>query len=320
MNNRKSHGKLIDELDALFVMCSDAYEGEGEDSYCCSYDEDAALIGVFDGCGGLGARQYDKYDNHTGAYMASRLVSGAVYDWFQSLKKRKNHADPSEELKPRIEKALSQGKEMGGSTLVLRGSMVRDFPTTAAIVLVEHQMEKTMLNAIWAGDSRVYIWDQNGLSQFSKDDTDISDAYESLRKDPVLTNVLSSDGNFTLRSRKAEIKGPIAVLACTDGYFGYWQTPMHFEYFLLETLEKADSLSAWKRALHSEIQEITGDDATLAIMLLRFETFKDLKNCCQKRYALLQKQYIQPLSDSYTEEKALKLWQEYRIGYERYIG
>ena len=89
MNNRKSHGKLIDELDALFVMCSDAYEGEGEDSYCCSYDEDAALIGVFDGCGGLGARQYDKYDNHTGAYMASRLVSGAVYDWFQSLENQK---------------------------------------------------------------------------------------------------------------------------------------------------------------------------------------------------------------------------------------
>lgn len=31
MNNRKSHGKLIDELDALFVMCSEAYEGEGEE-------------------------------------------------------------------------------------------------------------------------------------------------------------------------------------------------------------------------------------------------------------------------------------------------
>ena len=320
MNNRKSSEMFIDELDALFVVSSEAYEGVGEDSFCCSCDEDAALIGVFDGCGGLGARQYANYGGHTGAFIASRLASGAVYDWFQDRKKKKERGNPSEELKLRIEKALLEGKAKGGSTLILRGSMVRDFPTTAAIALAERQEEKTLINVLWAGDSRVYFLGKNGLSPFSKDDTDEPDAFGSLRTDPILTNVLSSDGKFVLHSRKAEIKGPTAIIVCTDGYFGYWKTPMHFENFLLETLEKAESLSVWKKVLHSEIQEITGDDAAMAIMLLRFGTFHEVKRYYHERYKLLQKQYIQPLSDSYTEEKASKLWQEYRTGYERYIG
>ena len=57
---------------------------------CRSRGEIVGSIGVFDGCGGLGARQYKHYEDHTGAYIASRIASGAVYEWFQLLKSGKS--------------------------------------------------------------------------------------------------------------------------------------------------------------------------------------------------------------------------------------
>ena len=311
---------FIDKLDAQFVISSEAIEAAGEDGFCCSCAEKAALIGVFDGCGGLGARQYKNYEEHTGAYMASRLASGAVYDWFQIRKRKNDFSDPLYEIKERINKALSFGEQKGGETLKLRGSMVRDFPSTAAIVLAEHKEGKIIIDAMWAGDSRVYLLDNIGLSQLSKDDTDSGDAFIDLRNDPVQTNVLSSDGNYVIHSKKVHIKGPIAVIAASDGYFGYWKTPMDFEYFLLDTLERSNSLSEWKAKLLTEIQEVTGDDSTLAAMLFHFGTFEKVKKTYHARYMLLKERYVLPLSDFYTEEKALELWQEYRHSYERFMN
>lgn len=320
MKTKGKNTKFLDQLDAQFAVSSEAREGEGEDSFCCSCAENAALIGVFDGCGGLGARKYKQYEDHTGAYMASRLVSGAVYDWFQTRKQENDFSVSLEEIKGRITSALLLGKQNGGETLKLRGSMVRDFPSTAAIVIAEQREGNVVIDAIWAGDSRVYLLDHVGLSPLSKDDTSSGDAFEDLRDDPVQTNVLSSDGNFILHSKKALIKGPIIVIASSDGYFGYWRTPMEFEYFLLDTLERSNSLVDWKEKLHVEIQEITGDDSTLAVMLFHFGTFDELKKTYTTRYKNLKEQYILPLSDAYTEEKAIELWQVYRRDYERYMN
>ena len=316
---RKAHSKEFrDALDGLFAVSSEAYKGEGEDSFCCSCAENAALIGVFDGCGGLGARQYEHYERHTGAYIASRLVSGAVYDWFQALKRVGSYEYEEVELNKKISEALRLGEQKGGNTLVLRGSMVRDFPTTASIVLAKQIENKVIIDAIWAGDSRIYLLDYVGLSPLSIDDTDSEDAFEDLRNDPVQTNVLSSDGKFTLHKRSAQINGPMAVIAASDGYFGYWRTPMEFEYFLLDTLDRAKSLSEWKKSLHTEIQEVAGDDATLAAMLFYFGSFSELKKSYKERYKHVKEQYIKPLSDDFSDEKARELWQEYRKSYERY--
>lgn len=308
-----------DILDGIFAVSSEAYKGEGEDSFCCSCSENAALIGVFDGCGGLGARQYEHYEGHTGAYIASRLVSGAVYDWFQALRIRGNYEYKEEELDEKLSNALGLGERKGGNTIKLRGSMVRDFPTTASFVLAKQIEGNIVIDAMWAGDSRIYLLDFVGLSPLSIDDTDSKNAFEDLRNDPVQTNVLSSDGNFMLHRRSARINGPMAVIAATDGYFAYWHTPMEFEYFLLDTLDRAKSSAEWKKNLHAEIQEVAGDDATLAVMLFYFGSFSELKRNFKERYKHVKEQYIKPLSDDYSDEKARQLWQEYRKSYERYM-
>lgn len=316
---KKVYKEFSDVLDTVFVVSSEACEGAGEDSFCCSLAENAALISVFDGCGGLGARQYAHFQQHTGAYVASRLVSGAAYDWFQKSKDSGEFDYPVQELKDRFAKALHMGELAGGNTLRIRGSMVRGFPSTAAMALAEQKESTFVVNAIWAGDSRVYLLDQEGLSPLSKDDTDGGDAFEDLRNDPVQTNVLSSDGNFVLHCRETDIRRPAVVIAATDGYFGYWNTPMDFEWFILDTLFRSDSVSEWKHKLKTEILEIAGDDATMAFMLLHFGTYQKVKETFQARYKKLKEQYILPLTDEDNDERAKMLWQQYRQGYERYI-
>lgn len=311
--------EFSDVLDTVFVVSSEACEGAGEDSFCCSVTDYEALIGVFDGCGGLGARQYEHFEKHTGAYVASRLVSGAAYDWFQKRKDSVQFDHPVEELKDRFAKALHMGEHAGGNALKIRGSMVRNFPSTAAMALAEQKEGSFVVNAIWAGDSRVYLLDQDGLSPLSKDDTDGGDAFEDLRNDPVQTNVLSSDRNFVLHCRETALQRPVVVIAATDGYFGYWNTPMDFEWFILDTLYRSDSVYAWKHKLKTEILEVAGDDATMALMLLHFGTFQKVKSTFQARYKKMKEEYILPLTDTVGDEKAEELWQQYRQGYERYI-
>ena len=78
-------GTRLDIVDAWFGFCHERVPGKGEDSWCHAFNERAGLIGVFDGCGGLGSRAYPSLSGRTGAYVASRTASGAVYDWFEAL-------------------------------------------------------------------------------------------------------------------------------------------------------------------------------------------------------------------------------------------
>ena len=51
-------------LDFTMSFCRDKVPGLGEDSFCldfCDRAGTAGLLGVFDGCGGAGARKNDTY-------------------------------------------------------------------------------------------------------------------------------------------------------------------------------------------------------------------------------------------------------------------
>ncbi len=46
------------------------------------------LVGVFDGCGGIGSRRYEILNSKTGAYIASRIVGECVAEWFEEYSER----------------------------------------------------------------------------------------------------------------------------------------------------------------------------------------------------------------------------------------
>ena len=309
-------------LDTMLLTEQGVTPSGGEDSFLRSLGADSAIIGVFDGCGGLGSRTYNDLDGRTGAFIASRTASGAVYDWYQALKEA---PFPSEEemlrtLHERLDKGFAVVSSHGSSALRVRGSMVRDFPTTAAIALAhQHEREGLLVHIIWAGDSRVYLLDNDGLAQLTEDDLGGEDAMSNLSHDSALTNVLSSDGVYDLHYKCIRVDRPTLIFAATDGVFGYVQSPMEFEWLMLRVLGASETPELFEQRLKSILSEVAGDDFACSMMSFYFGSFDVLRHAFENRARLLEQRYVKPLRAERTDALMQEFWQEYRGAYERYL-
>ena len=305
--------------DAMLLIRQGGADAGGEDSYVCAQREGSALVGVFDGCGGLGARTYPDLGRHTGAYLSARAASGAVWDWYQALE-QPALADPDglrETLRARLDTALGVLDAQGSSPMRVRGSMVRDFPTTAAAALAHREPEGVAADLFWAGDSRVYLLDAAGLHQLTQDDVDGEDALSNLTHDAAMTNVISSDGQYALHHRRMTLSLPCAVFAATDGVFGYVRTPMELEWLLLRVLREAETPKQFADRLEQLLDALAGDDFTLAWMSFGFGDFPALRETLTPRIPMLERDYIRPLHAARTDALQAELWERYRRDYER---
>ena len=311
-------------LNFILSFCRDMIPEHGEDSYCYSFCDTAGLLGVFDGCGGAGARKHAFYSGMTEAYIASRLCAGAFYDSFRE----KFPCDlPPEQAAQEIFaatalEALNTYAPPQEDGFRITGSMVRTLPTTAAAVLIQRPQKDTFqLSAIWAGDSRVFVLDADGLAQLTTDDTTVPDPMENLYEDGVLRNVFCSDRKVTVHCKTVSVKPPFMVLAATDGCFGYVSTPMEFEGMLLFTLLNADNPAQWETKLAEMIGGCAGDDHTLCLAAFGYENFTALQKSLLKRYKHILKKYLNPVSELPVDDRQSRvaLWEQYREDYMKYL-
>lgn len=306
-------------LDTLFCAQAPAIPDAGEDSYCCLKQEDSALVAVFDGCGGLGSRKYPGFKDHTGAWVAARLACGAVHDWYRGhgADSWENARDLLSGLNRYLRVGLEKGPAYGNNQLRIRGSMVRDFPSTMAMALARLEEGKLVLHVVWAGDSRVYLLDSKGLAQLTADDSEVQDAFENLTNDGELTNLLSSDGNYTLHHKRLTLTESALVFAATDGCFGYIPSPMEFEYTLCRTILESKTVRALRDQLREEFQKTAGDDFSLSCMGFGFGSYQGIRKLAARRAEALEKDYILLLQQD--RSRAQGLWEDYRRDYERYL-
>ena len=317
------------KLDFTILTAGEMIEDHGEDNYYSVIGENCAIAAVFDGCGGIGSRKYPRYANHTGAYMASRAASGALRDWFYESESAQDAAgsarggESAARIKSYMERALAVVGRHAGPTSRIFGTMVRDFPSTAAIAIVRNTDEGTELQCFWCGDSRVYLLDQSGLAQLTADDVEGRNAMSNLTSDGALTNVIALDDDFEIhfsRPLRFREKDAYSVFAATDGCFGYLPTPMDFEDMLLGTLENSQSVSSFERKLDEKIRSTAGDDYTLAWMSFGYGDFPRMKAEMKKRRETLQRDYIGPLLKDGSDQKKEELWESYRVYYERFLS
>lgn len=314
-------GQIVTDLDSIFYAYKEKIAGAGEDSFCYQMGEQSVLLGVFDGCGGSGARLYENYHGQTGAYMASRAVAGVTQRLFECG----GFADSVEETANRVHtamlKSLAVCKEnsgiQGGSKL--KGSIAKEFPTTAAIACCTPKADGVSIDCYWAGDSRVYLLDEDGLAQITADDLDGLDAYENISGDGVLTNVISASKPFRIHSARITSSKPVLVFAATDGCFGYIPTPMEFEAFLLECLCSATSMAEFECRITKRLEKIAGDDYTLVGAAFGYGTFSALKSSFVQRACDVAQTYQKSLEHA-DSETVLALWKKYQKNYSRYIS
>lgn len=315
MQNRKN---FIDRMDQFFVIHGEKVPGKGEDSFLLSINEKAGLAAVFDGCGGSGARVYKNLGGKTGAYIASRTLSETMYGWFEKSwdENEKMYRLSAETLKTDIDARFARLREISGSSTTLRGSMMKEFPSTLAAAVLQENGSNVLAEFLWSGDSRVYILDGQGLKQISADDLPVSDAMENLRQDAGMNNVVSASHPYRIHVRKRKLDHPCVVLAATDGCFGYLKTPMEFEKLLLGSMMAGESIVQWQEALDSQIGKIAGDDYTMSVISLGYGSYRKMKAVFGKRYEYLQEAY--PLYQNTSEEEMFRQWSEYRREYESF--
>lgn len=315
---------FLEQLDQVWVISRPARETLGEDSFYGAAEAESAVVSVCDGCGGLGARKYEVFQGHTGAYMASRTVSGAVRDWYQENHSR-NWKD-AEELAGQLDTCIRQVYGVCESyvteRLKIRGSMVRKFPTTLALACARQEQQQIVVHILWAGDSRVYLSDQNGLAQLTVDDTDVRDALENLQSDGAMTNVLSSDGKYQIHTAAIRLTEPAMIFAATDGCFGYIPSPMEFEYMILDTLHDSRTPAMFRQKLKKRFAEYAGDDFAFGFMSFGYGSYADTVKQLEGRREYLKTAYIDPLKQEKEEDMDAmmqRLWKQYKPVYERYL-
>ena len=311
-------------LDFVLSFCKDMIPGHGEDCFCRCFSDTAGLLAVFDGCGGAGSRKHELYTDHSEAFMASRLCAGAFYDYFQS-----GTVDSASDTQIRqgLETAALQrlrtyapASSEGGFRI--KGSLSRTLPCTAAAAFVRRSERGTFLvSVLWAGDSRVYLWNSDGLAQLTTDHTSVPDAFETLYDDGILNNIFCSDRDVALHLHTIELQAPFLLFTATDGCFNYIPSPMEFEAFLLSTLLQAENVAQWKTGLLDVLDQIASDDHAMCLASFGYDTFSALHKAAEKRYQFLDQKYLPMLRETPPEMRSdrRKYWQLYQKDYLRYM-
>ncbi len=317
----RQNNRFAGQLDTVLVIDKPIRENLGEDSFYCAAGKTSAIISVCDGCGGLGARKYESLQGHTGAYMASRIVSGAISGWYHKNyhKKWENIQRFAASIDACIREAYAVCEPYGIEKMKIMGSMVRKFPTTLALAYAEAAKDGICLHLLWAGDSRIYLLDTHGLAQLTEDDTDGLDAYENLFSDGAMTNVLSSDGKYGLHYRTIHLHTPCLIFAATDGCFGYIPSPMEFEYTVLHNIHTSKTPDEFKKNLKADFMRYAEDDLTLGLMSFFYGSFEQMQEQLSERMAVVEECYIRLLSDESDDTMAKELWLMYKPEYERYL-
>lgn len=301
-----------------FIVSGEMIPERGEDASCLMIAPESAskrvIFGVFDGCGGLGARRYPSEDNKTGAYIAARLAASVLSEAASGENMR---GDAFEKALGEAFLAEKQRLEEENGSPPVRSDMVRSLPTTVCAALIEDGC----CDVAWLGDSRLYSLDAKGLHKLTADDG-VPGGDEPLYCDRRLTGYVNADTPFGLFKRKTPASQPRVWIAATDGIYSAFRTPMELEATLLRTLRESLTTADWKKRLSAEIDETASDDFTAVLLFGGYPSFATMKKKLAPREKYIAEK-LKPLyeageDDERFNEAAAALWSEYKKDYLKY--
>ena len=331
----------------LLSFSLEKQQGLGEDTVLTIVEKNQiGVIAVFDGLGGAGGTKYEIGGKaKTGAYLASRIAAKSFANLiYMQEGENFNIRDIGKELKSSLFKDFSRYvNRYIGSKTSLKGGIVQRLPTTLAawVICFENGGSGNKIKALWAGDSRCYIFHPvAGLRQVSQDDllNDINPLH-NIKMDSPLSNFITSDNDFVINEKDTVFNNnlplsPEIYFVATDGVFNYYPTPMHFEYMLLATMQVSIDSHDWENNIKNDVRAITADDASLAGIIFNYNTFEDVQLSFKKRHDEVKKKYIEPINNlrneiikkrkemeglsSKTEKTENDLWDNYQKKYSLY--
>lgn len=176
-------------------------------------------------------------------------------------------------------------------------------PTTLSVTLMREREESVDLICLWAGDSRAYYWNEEGLAQIS-DDHEIGG---------TMTNLISLAKDFRLQICSLKVKKPCLVFNATDGVYKcmMFASPLDLESLLLQAIRASESVEQLEENL-DKIYENIGrhdDSNSLAAVTFGYADFGALKAAARKRSDEIEREIVSRLPGILTRD--------YRAEYEK---
>lgn len=255
----------------------------------------------------------DKYfissaTKRTSGYFASRLVTAIVlYEFkfnpqysreaiFENILRTNGGTQEQyirslgDELANIIQTKLSAFAERMGLELESKTTGSYLLPTTLAIALTNETATGVDVLYLWAGDSRGYLWNANGLAQ-------ITDDHE---RDETMTNLITLTKPFRLETRLlTNLAKPLVLFNATDGCYKCpcFASPFDLEYVILQAINESKGFNEVRDNLDKQFAAIgTHDDSnTMALTAFGYEAFDALKIAVVQRLKCLQKNIIEKL-------------------------
>lgn len=250
----------------------------------------------------------------TSGYFASRLVAAiALYEikyvkafgkekLFEDIQNNQDKIDDvlSEyaqklaiEIRDKLEK-IAKKIDLEIETSVTGAYLL---PTTLQIALVKEEKKSVRAVFLWAGDSRAYMWNKDGLAQITDDHEDAETMY----------NLITLSRDFKIESRYASFDKPCVVFVATDGCYkcSCYASPLEMEMTFLEAFYKANSTEEAALNFEEEYKRIGrhDDSNSMALQMFGYNDFKGkedydvFKRAVKDRLYYIKKHIVSRLSD-----------------------
>lgn len=162
-------------------------------------------------------------------------------------------------------------------------------PTTLTVALINETENGVDVLYLWAGDSRGYLWNADGLAQ-------ITDDHE---RDETMTNLITLTKPFQLEARLFKTSKPAILFNATDGCYKCpcFASAFDLEYVFLQAINSSNSFEETVKNLDKQFTIIgTHDDSnTMSLTSFGYESFEDIKAAVSQRLAYLHEHIIQEL-------------------------
>lgn len=160
-------------------------------------------------------------------------------------------------------------------------------PTTLVVAITNEHEDSVDIAYFWAGDSRGYILNNNGLSQITND-------HES---GEVMTNKITLTNSFRIETRYLNQAKPVIIFNTSDGCYKCEPSPLHFELAVLTAINESENLIDTSALLDKLYEKIGSNDdsQTMALTTFGYVGFPDLKKAAQARLDNINATYTKDL-------------------------
>ena len=163
-------------------------------------------------------------------------------------------------------------------------------PSTLTVALVNEKESSLDVIYLWAGDTRGYVWNEEGLKQI----TDDHEKHETMTNLITLSKPFAIDGAMVF-----DLKKPCILFNASDGCYKcpVFASPFDLEYIFLDSIRKNSDFSKVANSLQETFKAIgTHDDSnTMALKTFGFENYSQVTKAVLNRLENIDKTIISKL-------------------------